>query len=137
MLARGPAVAAGRRARRAAFLGAPHIGFPWGAAYRLSLGAPAYRLSIGRRLSAFQLGAAYRRLAAAAAAAARWVPGGAAVCCRLASTFAPAGGVTAEERMLLHDSRRLTGPNLLLDHAGAVIDAYLSPGEGEAATRRL
>ncbi len=35
--------------------------------------------------------------------------------------------------MLLHDSRRLTGPNLLLDHAGAVIDAYLSPGEGEAA----
>jgi cyanophycin synthetase len=35
--------------------------------------------------------------------------------------------------MLLHDSRRLTGPNLLLDHAGAVIDVYLSPGDGEAA----
>jgi cyanophycin synthetase len=40
---------------------------------------------------------------------------------------------TPEERMLLRDSRRLTGRNLLSDRAGAVADVYLSPGEGEAA----
>jgi cyanophycin synthetase len=35
--------------------------------------------------------------------------------------------------MKLLESRRLTGPNLLLDRAGAVIEVSLEPGEAEAA----
>src|SRR6202035_2235354 len=35
--------------------------------------------------------------------------------------------------MRLLDSRRLTGPNLLLDRAGAVVDVALAPGEVPAA----
>src|ERR1700722_9455946 len=35
--------------------------------------------------------------------------------------------------MLLADSRRLTGRNLLLPGPGAVLDVYLSPGESGAA----
>jgi cyanophycin synthetase len=34
--------------------------------------------------------------------------------------------------MQLHDSRRLTGPNLFSHHRGAVLDAYLGAGEAEA-----
>ena len=35
--------------------------------------------------------------------------------------------------MKLLDSRRLTGPNLLWDREGAVLDVSLSPAEAEAA----
>src|SRR4051794_23589421 len=35
--------------------------------------------------------------------------------------------------MKLLDSRRLTGPNLLLDRAGAVLEVSLAPGEAETA----
>jgi cyanophycin synthetase len=41
--------------------------------------------------------------------------------------------VYALTSMKLLDSRRLTGPNLLLDRAGAVIDVALDPREAEAA----
>jgi cyanophycin synthetase len=41
--------------------------------------------------------------------------------------------VYALNPMKLLDSRRLTGPNLLLDRAGAVIDVALAPQEAEAA----
>lgn len=46
------------------------------------------------------------------------------------------GEVCTAITMRLLDSRRLTGPNLLLDRAGAVIEVSLEPGEAAAAVRK-